>query len=36
MLATFGAALGASEADIIEFAVLQGREVPPRAEAVMP
>lgn len=36
VLPTFGAALGATEADVIEVAVLQGRKVPARPEAVMP
>jgi hypothetical protein len=35
-LAGFGPALVAAEADIVELAVVQGREVPARAVAVMP
>ena len=35
-LPTFGAALGAIEPDIIEFAVIQRREAPARTEAMMP
>ena len=35
-LPTFGAALGPTEADIVELAVVEGREVPARPEAVMP